>query len=301
MAYMVISFEDLKVKFKIDDIIFIINPNSGKQDSHKIINSLLEINPKAQYFISNTIEKFDHFFSSNIDKYKVVVICGGDGTLNNALKFVAKNNQLVLAMLPNGSGDGFANEMGFKKDIPALIELIKIGETELIDLIKVNDDYSCNMIGIGLDSHIAAAFEGSNKRGLKSYIYLTIKSLLKYKPITATIQVNGTTIHGSYQMINIANTRQYGNNAYIAPNAMYNDGWLELVLVKPIPFYLMPDFIIKLFRGKLKSSKYIHFIKTKELTIKSNSENYHIDGEYRRMPVELNISIGQQFKIIKAK
>lgn len=289
------------MKYTIDDIIFIINPNSGRQDSYKIIDSLLQIDANAHYFISNTIEEFDLFFSSNIDKYKVVVICGGDGTLNNALKFVAKNSQLVLAMLPNGSGDGFATEMGFGKDIPTLIEQIRIGDTEAVDLIEVNDGYSCNMIGIGLDSHIAAAFEGSNARGLKSYIYFTIKSLIKYKPIQATIQVNGTTFKGLYQMINIANTRQYGNNAFIAPNAKYNDGWLELVLVKPLPIYLMPGFIFKLFSGKLKPSKYIQFIKAKELTVKSNSKNYHLDGEYRRMPEELNISISQQFKIIKVK
>jgi diacylglycerol kinase (ATP) len=284
---------------KIKDIIFIINPNSGSNNSKGIIEALINYDKNVHYFISESISAFDDFFRININNYKVLVICGGDGTVNNSLKYLTKNKGITLAILPNGSGDGFANELGFKKDIKGLIKQILKGETESVDLVKVNDEYSCNMIGVGLDSHIAAEFEGSSKRGLKSYIYYTLKALFSFKPIKAEIDVNESKISGTFQMINIANTRQFGNNAYIAPDAKYNDGLLELVLMRPIPFYLIPSVIIKMFKGALKDSKYIQFIKTKQLTLKTDAKNYHVDGEFRPMSKELSIAIDQQFRIIK--
>jgi diacylglycerol kinase (ATP) len=283
----------------IDEVVVIINPNSGKKKSGEILEDLLNIDRNIHYYISNSKKEFDQYLESNIDKYKVFVICGGDGTLNNALKYLAVKPEIILAVLPSGSGDGFANELGFKKDIKNLFKQIESGKTQKVDLIKVNEGYSCNMIGLGIDSHVASEFEHSIKRGLKSYIYFTLKALFNFKPITADITVNNNTIKGVYQMINVANTRQFGNNAYIAPNAKYNDGYLDVVLVKPIPIYLMPLFLIKVFRGTLKASKYIEYIKTDHVKIKSNSKTYHIDGESRLMPTELDISIPQQFNIIK--
>lgn len=285
------------MKVSLEHVVFIVNPNSGKRTG-KIISSLLKFDKDINYFLSNNIAEFDAFFTS-IDKYKVVVICGGDGTINNTLKYIADKNNIKLAVLPNGSGNGFARELGFKNDIKGLIDQITKGKTEKVDLVKVNNDYSCNVMGLGIDSYIASEFATKTIRGLKTYIYCTAKALVNYKPIEAEITVNDSTIKGVYQMINIANTRQFGNNAIIAPKAKYNDKLLDLVLVKPIPVYLIPIYTYKLFTGRLNNSRYVQFIKTKEVTIKSNSRSYHLDGEPKAMLQPLNICVGRQIDIVK--
>lgn len=66
-------------------------------------------------------------------------------------------------------------------------------------------------------------------------------------------------------MISIANTRQFGNNALISPNSTPNDGIFEIAMVKPFPFYYYPIFVIKIFLGTLKGSKYINYILEKRL------------------------------------
>ncbi len=287
-------------KISLQDIIFVINPHSGTKTG-KILEKFRSVAPEIDYFISNTLKEFDTFLSTKADHYKVLIICGGDGTINTTLKYLLKYPSLKLAVLPNGSGNGFARELGFNGDIKELIDQIVKGETETVDVLKVNDELSCNMVGLGFDSYVANEFEKMPSRGLKTYIYCTIQALLKYKPIQAKVSADGSVLEGKYHMINIANTRQFGNNALIAPMAVYNDGLLDLVLIKKIPFYVVPGFVFRLFLGKLKNSKYVQFVKANKLIIDSNSETYHVDGEPKTLTEALNIEILKQIEVVKMK
>jgi len=285
-------------KICLQDIILVINPRSGTNSS-KILNQFLDIAPNINYFISNSLEEFDIFLTTKLEKYKVLIICGGDGTINTSLKYLLKGSSLKLAILPNGSGNGFARELGFRGDIKELLNQILKGGTELVDVFKVNNELSCNMLGLGFDSYVAAEFDKKPTRGLKTYVICSIQALINYKPIEAKINVDGVVIEGKYYMINIANTRQFGNNALIAPQAIYNDGLIDLVLIKKIPFYIIPGFVIRLFLGKLKNSKYVRYVKAHSLVIDSNSETYHVDGEPKALTESLNIEILKQIQVVK--
>jgi diacylglycerol kinase family enzyme len=100
-------------------------------------------------------------------------------------------------------------------------------------------------------------------------------------------------------MVCIANTRQFGSGAFIAPNAKYNDGLLEVVLIRPLPFYRLPLLIYRLFNGTLANSRYVEFIQTRSVSVKSNSDSYHVDGEPKVMRGPLDISIHGQINVIK--
>ncbi|PKQ67914.1 hypothetical protein BZG01_05985 [Labilibaculum manganireducens] len=287
-------------KINLQDIIFVINPHSGT-NSGKILEKFKELAPKVDYFVSNSLEEFDVFLTAKAEKYKVLIICGGDGTINTTLKYLIKYSTLKLAVLPNGSGNGFARELGFDGDIKKLLDQILKGGTEKVDVIKINNELCGNMAGLGFDSYVATEFEKMPARGLKTYVYCTIQALLKYKPIQAKVNVNGSVIEGKYHMINIANTRQFGNNALIAPKAVCNDGLFDLVLIKKIPFYVVPNFVVRLFLGKLKNSKYVQFVKASSLVIDSNSETYHVDGEPKKLEETLSIEILKQIEVVKMK
>ncbi len=287
-------------KMTLQDIIFVINPHSGTK-SGKILDKFKEFAPEIDYFISNSLEEFDVFLTTKVEKYKVLIICGGDGTINTTLKYLIRNPNLKLAVLPNGSGNGFARELGFNGDIKELLECILRDGTEMVDVLKVNNELSCNMVGLGFDSYVANEFDKMPTRGLKTYVYCTIQALFKYKPIQAKVNIDGSVIEGKYHMINIANTRQFGNNALIAPMAIYSDGLLDLVLIKKIPFYVVPSFVIRLFLGKLKNSKYVQFVKANRLVIDSNSETYHVDGEPKTLTEALNVEILKQIELVKMK
>jgi diacylglycerol kinase (ATP) len=81
-------------------------------------------------------------------------------------------------------------------------------------------------------------------------------------------------------VLTIANTRQFGNNAFIAPDAQPNDGMVDVVLVSPFPKILGPILIVRLFTKRINKSKYVRHFKTdKEIVIETHENRFHIDGE----------------------
>jgi YegS/Rv2252/BmrU family lipid kinase len=262
------------------DILFIINPHSGRRNAEKLFKKLTEPDINLSAIITKNLEELENVFKSNIENYKVFVVVGGDGSVNEATKFLINRNDKILAIYPAGSGNGFARELSFKKSVQQLLEDIKKGDSIEVDILSVNDNYCINVVGLGFDSFVAHRFQHSKTRGLKNYIVSTIKSAFDFKPFDAEIIVNSEKIKGKFQMITIANTRQFGNNAFVSPQSKPNDGIFEVVLVKPFPFYLYPSFVLKMFLGTLKESKYISYLGINDsVEIISGFKKYHVDGE----------------------
>ncbi|MCZ4693607.1 hypothetical protein DWB61_00505 [Ancylomarina euxinus] len=288
------------MQIEASDILFVINPNSGSQKPDAIIKQLKSNGHKIDYVLTQSLEEFNELWAERVDNYKVVVICGGDGSVNCTLKHLVAKENIILAVLPNGSGNGFARELGFTSNVENLISKMLRGEVRKVDITEINDDYSINVAGLGFDSYVASLFDGSKFRGLKKYIYCTIKGLFSYKPISVELFLGQVKVTGDFWGVYLANTRQFGNNAIIAPEAKYDDGLLEVVLMKKYPLILAPIVVYKMFTGKFKNSKYMTYIRASELLIKSNSKTYHVDGEPRLMTEDLKVSLKkQQIKLIK--
>lgn len=266
------------MSFSTDQIIFLINPNSGGEKQKKIIADLKNTDDVIHFYISKSKDDLASFFSTLNKQFKVVVVCGGDGTVNSVLKY-AINTDLIFAVLGTGSGNGFAREMGYSTKINKLLATIKKGKTRKIDVLKLNDDYCCNMAGVGFDGFIAEQFDKSGKRGLISYVTETLKGFLKFQHFSAAIIADDNRMEGNYFMLNIANTKQFGNNIIIAPNAQPNDGLIDLVVIKQFSKLITPIIILKLLSKKGGNSKYIQYIRAKKVAIKTNYKFYHVDGE----------------------
>jgi diacylglycerol kinase family enzyme len=255
---------------------------------------LKKINDKIFYVVTRNLEEVRDAFEQYIEDFTVFVIVGGDGSVNESLKYLVNRSDKYLAVYPNGSGNGFAKELGFKKNIRSLIHDIQRGDSMDLDIVRINNTYSINASGVGIDSYVAHEFSNTRKRGLVNYIILTIKSFFAFRPFKAKITSTEFNVHGYYQMITIANTRQFGNNAFIAPMAKPNDGIIDLVLVKPFPIFLFPLFAVQLFLGNLKKTRYIDFIKTKNpITIDSQYNVFHVDGEPVNYDRSINVSMDQ--------
>jgi YegS/Rv2252/BmrU family lipid kinase len=266
------------MSFTIADTLFLINPNSGKRNSQKMIARLQKADRNVNFMICKSKNELSQLFARIDKKYKVLVICGGDGTINSILPYT-KNSNLIFAVCPNGSGNGFAREMGFSTKIEKLFTSIKKGATKKIDVIKLNDSYFCNVAGVGFDSYIADKFDKNGKRGLITYAIESIKALFSYTQIYAEIKAGETVFTDSFFMLTLANTRQFGNNITIAPNANPGDGLIDLVAIKSFHKILAPLIILKILCKKGKNSKYIHYLKAKEITIKTEYNTFHVDGE----------------------
>ena len=283
------------------DVLFVINSNSGKQHPEKVVAMLQAYNQEIRYEITKDKEAAQAVFEKLVPQFKAVVVVGGDGTVNAALQYILAYPDLVMGVLPNGSGNGFARDLGFDLDLDGLMRAFKRGETLALDLLEINDELSINVSGLGIDSYVAYHFQRSEKRGFMSYLVATSRAVFQFKDFDAKVKTMGQVFTGKYRMIAIANTRQFGNNAIIAPNAKPYGGKYELVLVKPFPFWKYPEIIVKMFSGKLSSSKYIQYLTVKGATqIEWANDKYHLDGEPKSTYNNLNVSLLKgKIKVLK--
>jgi diacylglycerol kinase family enzyme len=187
-------------------------------------------------------------------------------------------------------------------NVRSLLSDIKKADSMNIDVIEINDKLCLNVAGIGLDSFVAHSFNDLKLRGFLPYIWLTFKTFLALRPFHVTIKIDGEVIVSEKLFVlTIANTRQFGNNAFIAPEARPNDGIIDIVLIKPFPKVLGSLFIIRLFTKRINKSKYVRHFKTdKEIVIETKETRFHIDGEPLDISGEVVIRIKREvLKVLK--
>jgi len=285
------------------EIVFIINPKSGTKRYRSLIRRIEKADPGLKYILTQKDETVKKILLDNLDNYKVFIIVGGDGTVHDAARCLYNREDKILGVVPNGSGNGFAFELKFNRNIKSLLRDIHSGETINLDVLKINDIECINIAGLGFDSYVAHRFNTSMIRGFISYFFVTIKSLFEFRPFKATIKIDEKEITGRFQMICFANNKQFGNNAFIAPLAKPNDGVFDIVLVKPFPFYFYPVFTLRMFLGRLSESKYIKYMTTsREVTVEADSNEFHIDGEPVLFEGPITVRLGHNYlKVIRTK
>lgn len=282
--------------------LFILNTNSGVPPVNYIISKDLERRKNDLTCVKSlSIDHSEILINENRSNYEVFVAAGGDGTVHTVATRLVGSDK-ILGVLPLGSGNGFAREFGFKLNLRTLLTDIKNRNSVSIDVIEINDNLCLNVAGIGLDSFVAHSFNDLKLRGFLPYIVLTFKTFLRLRPFHVTIICDGEEIISEKLfVVTIANTRQFGNNAFIAPDALPNDGIMDLVLIKPFPKILGPLFIIRLFTKRINRSKYVRHIKTdKEIIIRTHETRFHIDGEPLTIAGEAIVRIKRKaLKVLK--
>ena len=269
---------------------FIINPYSAKKNYQPFLDSLTKKVNNPLYIISRSLEDTDEFIKKHWDDVDVFVAVGGDGTISVVAQKLI-NTEKILAVFPAGSGNGFSNETNFNKNISRLLEKIEAKKSREIDTFMVNEHFSINVSGTGFDGKVVKEFEKTN-RGFKNYIKVSIKTFFNYKPIKIKfLEEDYKQYNGKYLMLNIANTRQFGNNAYIAPMASKSDGLVDLVLVKKFPLTYSPFFAFRMFTKRLKDDDYVTYLPVSEIEFKVNTKTWHIDGEFKKIKSPIHIKV----------
>jgi YegS/Rv2252/BmrU family lipid kinase len=168
---------------------------------------------------------------------RLIVAWGGDGTMNEVASELAFTD-VALGMMPSGSGNGLARELGLPLDPPAALD-VAFGSTErIIDAGEIDGHLFFNVAGIGLDARVAHRFaqDGLVRRGFGRYMEIAVRELFTYEPDEHTIIFDGVeTLRERTLLIAIANGQQYGNNARIAPHARVDDGRLDVTVVAGRP------------------------------------------------------------------
>ena len=272
------------------DAVFIINPFSAKKNYKDFLEKLQQKYPEANFMISKSIEDTHRFIDENFASTEVFVAVGGDGTISIVAQKLI-NTDKILAVFPAGSGNGFSNETNFTKNIDSLLQKIKQKKFHKIDTFTVNGNLSINVSGTGFDGEVIKKFEKTS-RGFTNYIKVTVKTFFIFKSIKVEFEEKYKQYNGNYLMLNVANTRQFGNNAYIAPHADYSDGLVDIVLVKKFPLWHSLAFAFRMFTKNLKENEYLTYFPVSDLKFSvRNSKAWHLDGEGVEIdsPIEIKV------------
>lgn len=271
-------------------VAFIINPFSAKKNYQPFLNELKNKVENPLYYVSESILGTDEFIKDHFDEVDIFVAIGGDGTISTVAKNLI-NTDKILAIFPAGSGNGFSNETQFSKNLDELLEKIKVKNSRKIDTFTVNDRLSINVSGTGFDGKVVKEFEKTS-RGFKNYIKVSLKTFFNYKPIKVKfMDEEYQQYNGRYLMMNIANTRQFGNNAYIAPKASKSDGLVDMVLVKKFPLTYSALFAFRMFTKRLKDDEYVTYLPVSEISFKVNTKNWHLDGEFNKIKSPIHVKV----------
>ncbi|KPH13033.1 diacylglycerol kinase family protein [Chryseobacterium sp. ERMR1:04] len=274
----------------MEKVAFIINPFSAKKNYQPFLNELIKKVGNPLYYISESIQGTDDFIRYNFDKVDIFVAIGGDGTISTVAKNLISTEK-ILAIFPAGSGNGFSNETKFSKNLDELLAKINAKKSRKIDTFTVNERLSINVSGTGFDGKVVKEFEKTD-RGFKNYIKVSLKTFFNYKPIKVKFtDEKYQQYNGRYLMLNIANTRQFGNNAYIAPNASKSDGLVDMVLVKKFPLTYSALFAYRMFTKKLKDDDYVTYLPVSEIEFKVNTKNWHLDGEFNKIKSPIHVKV----------
>ncbi len=270
--------------------VFIFYPFSAKKNYKEFLEKLQQKYPEANFMISKSIEDTHRFIDENFASTEVFVAVGGDGTISTVAQKLI-NTDKILAVFPAGSGNGFSNETNFTKNIDALLQKIKQKKFHKIDTFTVNGNLSINVSGTGFDGEVIKKFEKTS-RGFTNYIKVTVKTFFIFKSIKVEFEEKYKQYNGDYLMLNVANTRQFGNNAYIAPHADYSDGLVDIVLVKKFPLWHSLAFAFRMFTKNLKENEYLTYFPVSDLKFNvRNSKAWHLDGEGIEIgsPIEIKV------------
>ncbi|MBL7912771.1 MAG: YegS/Rv2252/BmrU family lipid kinase [Bacteroidia bacterium] len=264
-------------------LLFIVNPNAGKKISERLIDTIRKEFPQNIYYQIVIWKDKDHFKEVldilHSQDYTDAVAVGGDGTVNQVAKSLL-GTTISLGIIPAGSGNGLARTLGISMDVEEAIKQIAKGNKITIDHGTANGiPFFCTS-GIGFDAHIGNLFTKSVKRGLQSYVKITITELFKYRAKNYSLTFNGQTIERKAFLITVANAGQYGNDFYIAPEAKINDGLFHVVILKPFNVFHLPGLMMKILGKKAHLSGRIETYVTSNVVIKRDvKDTIHFDGE----------------------
>lgn len=265
-------------------IMLIVNPISGtgnKKDVPEVVERTLAAEGySTDVRFTGGRGDATMFASEASDKgYYGVLACGGDGTVNETARALC-GSHTALGILPAGSGNGLARHLGIPMDVELAMEIVCQRNVVPSDYGSVNGVPFFCTFGMGFDAAVSHRFARQNHRGLLSYVRSALSEYVQFRPTTYTISANGKLLTEKAFLVAVCNASQWGNNAYIAPEASLTDGLLDITVVhsgSPIDAAVMG---MDIFTGFISKNTMVHCFRAPAAVIyRSEKGEAHVDGE----------------------
>ena len=204
------------------------------------------------------------------------------------------HTETALGIIPCGSGNGLARHLHIPMEAKRAIDILNHGKIETIDYGKINETSFFCTCGVGFDAFVSLKFSQAGKRGPLMYLEKTLTESLKYRPETYEVEIDGNTTRYKAFLIACGNASQYGNNAYITPQATLDDGLLDVTILEPFTVLDAPSLAFQLFNKTINQNSRIKTFRCRSLSIhRSKPGVVHFDGDPIMMGENIQIKIVQ--------
>lgn len=230
--------------------------------------------------------------------YDVILICGGDGSVHEAVNGIMQRDgeKPVLAYLPVGSGNDSARACGIPFDLKKAVQVINRFRVRKIDVGRMNTIFYSNSLGIGLDGLVALrAFELRRKvklKGISLYLRALYDVIKNWEPFKLKVWSNAEKIYEHRTMLAAFNIgRSYGGGFFVTPHALIDDGLLDFCIVREIPKREVPLRLPFFIAGKYEWMGIAHTGRAKKIKVESSKPVVaQLDGEVYSI-VEADIEV----------
>ena len=277
-------------------VFLIINPNSGTESKEGIERMLcrelglrgFDVTAEFTGGIGDATKMAKRAVKEG---FEAVLACGGDGTVNETACAMI-NTGVPMGIIPAGSGNGLARHLGFPVDPFMSLDVLAKRNIKDCDYGDVNGRPFFCTFGVGFDAAVSDRFAACGQRGRINYVRSAVHEFISYKPHTYTIFADDEEIDNEALLVAVCNANQYGNNAFIAPDASIKDGLLDLVVVKSMPKLNSVWTSVEMMWGTLTKNRHVEMRKVRKVTIKCDEPGpTHLDGESIHLDSnELNIT-----------
>ena len=263
-------------------ILFVVNPGSGNNstDWTALITENFQDRTAFHFEIMELNEDCDtESIRQRIKGFEPVrvVAVGGDGTVKMVAECIL-NTEAVLGILPAGSANGMAKELGIPEKSADALTIIAEGQVKKIHTTQVNKHLCVHLSDIGFNAYLIKKFDTLQGRGMWGYLKASFKVMFNNPMMNVDILVDHHFVKIRAAMIVIANATKYGSGAVINPVGKLDDELFEVVALKKIS---LSEIFKMTFLNKAHNPMKTEIFQTSTLTIRSKRRvHFQVDGEY---------------------
>ncbi|MBG0765211.1 MAG: YegS/Rv2252/BmrU family lipid kinase [Tissierellales bacterium] len=228
--------------------------------------------------------------------FELIIACGGDGTINEVVNGIMNSPcKSKLAVLPSGTVNDFATYMEIPTTVHDFTKLLKNQTYQKVDVGKANDKYFINVASGGAFTNIPYDVPSETKTILGKYSYYIRAAMEIPQQIEKSYKIKVTTEERTLELnalvFLISNTPSIGGFKKFSPDAKYNDGFFDVLVIEHSPPFELLNLFAKLLSGDHIHHKKVHYFKSKKVKIDSASDLViDLDGEYGfKAPIEISM------------
>lgn len=270
-------------------VLILVNPKAGRARIKKDIKEIEENLEKLNYGVVTkyTTKKANgtEVIRSYDGDYDILIVCGGDGTLNEATQGLYETKKKVwVGFIPIGTTNDFAKSLKVSFDKTDISTNINKYNCEKVDLGLFNDKVFNYSAAFGMFSKVSydTSTKWKNKIGRLAYLGTATKEIFNIKPYKMNVLADEKNIEDEFIFGSVSNSNYIGGfNMFKDEEIKLNDGKFEVVLVKkPRNIFDTAKVAFKIINGKLEDEN-IYYFKTSQIEMKSEEQiDWSLDGEF---------------------